>query len=96
MPRWASRLTLEVEAVRVERLHEISPLDAIAEGIFNEGERSAVEAPLPYPVATYKRLWDSINGKRAPWSSNPWVWVVTFKVVTGRATPLDARDARDK
>jgi len=64
MPRWASRLTLQVEAARVERLQDITEEDARTEGVSS--------------VAEYADLWDRINGKRAPWSANPWVWVVTF------------------
>lgn len=78
MPRWASRLTLLVTAVRVQRLQEITPNDAIAEGVFHAGTYTT-EPGMSYPVATMKSLWDSINGKRAPWSSNPWVWAITFK-----------------
>jgi hypothetical protein len=76
MPRWASRLTLEVVSVRVERLQEITETDAAAEGI----------APLQMDNGDarprFEGLWDTINGKRAPWSSNPWVWVVEFREVT--------------
>lgn len=76
MPRWACRLVLEVTGVRVERLQEISGYDVIAEGCergaqFDPNGKTAVEK--------YRALWDSINGKRAPWSSDPWVWVVEFK-----------------
>ena len=81
MPRWASRITLEVTGVRVERLREIGTNDCYEEGI----ERPA--GPLLGSVVTerdnarnaYRKLWDSINAKRAPWSSNPWVWAVEFK-----------------
>ena len=72
MPRWASRLTLEIVNVCVERLQEISEDDAFAEGV-NTGDW------LGDPVGEYAKLWDSINAKRAPWASNPWVWVVEFR-----------------
>lgn len=70
MPRWASRLTLRVEAVRVERLQSIKVADVLAEGVALDGSRGALDQ--------WADLWDSINGKRAPWAANPWVWVVTF------------------
>ncbi len=111
MPRWASRLTLEILSIRAERLQEINEQDAEAEGV-PVGQRSTLPGEDIYHVAcvycdkrrnehvgvaqacfgghgtvfdpkTYKGgfawLWDQINGKRAPWASNPWVWVVEFK-----------------
>jgi len=80
MPRWASRLTLEMTAVRVERLREITEADAKAEGVKAESV-STVPGVMGY-VAPFAELWDSINGKRAPWESNPYVWVVSFKRVS--------------
>lgn len=71
MPRGACRLTLGVTGVRVQRLQEISEDDALAEGVGPFDGRSCRHA--------YEALWQEINGKRAPWASNPWVWVVTFK-----------------
>ena len=77
MPRWASRLTLEVVSVRVERLTDISDSDCYAEGII-----SPQNDILGEPYYSFKDLWDSINAKRGyPWSSNPWVWVISFRVV---------------
>lgn len=73
MPRWASRLTLEVTSVRVERLFACSEADALAEGITAQQGVN--------PRLTYANLWESINGK-CSWSRNPWVWVVEFKRVT--------------
>jgi len=73
MPHWASRLTLEVTGVRVERLQDISTADCWAEGI--------PASPDVNPIHEYEELWDSINAKRAPWASNPWVWVLQFRRV---------------
>lgn len=71
MPRWASRITLEVTSVRVERLHEITEEDAREEGV----------SP-PYTDWTHRdafaQLWRDINGS-VSWDANPWVWVVGFK-----------------
>lgn len=78
MPRWASRLTLRVLAVRIERLQEISEEDAKAEGAGYFGP--APDKPLT-DRQVFEAGWDSINGKRAPWASNPWVWAVTFERV---------------
>jgi len=75
MPHWASRITLEVTDVRIERLQDISPFDAIKEGYPD------LEAGGDC-VLWYARLWNKINVKRGyPWSDNPWVWVIEFKRV---------------
>lgn len=86
MPRWASRITLEVVDLRAERLQSISSDDCFAEGIdpegveYQEGEHlqsaGSTVSPERYALA---RLWDSTNAKRAPFSSNPWVWVPTLR-----------------
>ncbi len=77
MPRWASRLTLEVVNVRVERLQEISQDDARAEGMPPADPDELVSWK---PVGWFSTLWDSINEKRGyGWDVNPWVWVVEFK-----------------
>lgn len=97
MPRWASRIVLEVTDVRVERLQAITPEDVAAEGatILVAPDTRGVLVPVSRWEeweATEKRaadairlqfadLWDGINGKRAPWSSDPWVWVVSFRGV---------------
>jgi hypothetical protein len=79
MPRSASRLTLEITAVRVERLHAISEDDAQAEGI---SERTRLPGHEPMYAMTFAKLWDEINAKRGhPWSSNPWVWIIQFQKV---------------
>lgn len=82
MPRWACRLTLRVESVRVERLNDISEEDAIAEGVTNHSPSKYWDPSRNVEIGPHQhefmRLWDSINGKKYPWASNPWVWVVTF------------------
>ena len=88
MPRWASRLTLEITGVRVERLQQISDADVDAEGMdldgehsqwFNEGEHQHIAgAPMSGERYAFMRLWSSINGPES-WSANPWVWVIEFK-----------------
>lgn len=77
MPRILSRITLEITGVRLERLQEISEEDAEAEGC--TGDHRA-DRDLD-AAQEFRSLWDSINGKRATWESNPWVWVVEFKQV---------------
>jgi hypothetical protein len=78
MPRWASRILLEVTAVRVERLQDISEADAIAEG----APWAACGAPQEGShKAGFAQLWESINGPNS-WDANPWVWVIEFKRVT--------------
>lgn len=79
MPRWASRITLEVTDVRVERLTDISEDDCKAEGIVAPPMED--EGAFCYEEA-YADLWDSINGKKHPWESNVWVWAYTFRRVT--------------
>ena len=95
MPRAASRILLEVTAVRVERLHDISESDAMAEGIttiWPDGPRDdggpnhytvdVDHGHLNGPTATtvYRMLWEWINAEGS-WDANPWVWVVEFKRV---------------
>jgi hypothetical protein len=85
MPRWASRLTVEILKVRVERVQEISEADAKAEGcVFFKVKGTPKEKAL-YSEGyreSYRLLWDSINAKRDggiyAWAKNPWVWVARF------------------
>lgn len=65
MPRWASRITLAVKGVTLERLHEITDEGARAEGVADRAE--------------YEKLWKQLNGEES-WAVNPWVWVVKFDV----------------
>lgn len=71
MPRWASRLTLEVTEVRAQRVQEISEDDAIAEGF--------VGSPAETPREQFAAAWDGINWRKANWASNPFVFAYTFR-----------------
>ncbi len=80
MPRWASRIDLEIVGLRVERLNQISPDDAVSEGI----ESFAAEHKLTgYWTTAFSRLWSTIHAADGPngWDANPWVWVVEFRKV---------------
>jgi hypothetical protein len=79
MPRWASRIALEITKVRVERLDEITPSDVEAEGC---GWFEWAGHPEWPPTAGFAQLWDNINAVRGfRWDKNPWVWVVEFKKI---------------
>jgi hypothetical protein len=87
MPRWASRLTLEITGVRVERVQDISEVDAQAEGVDREFRTVVMHPrgvkdyhmPLSYR-AGFANLWNQINADRGfEWEANPWVWVVEFR-----------------
>ena len=80
MPRWASRFTLELTDVRVQRVAGISEEDARAEGVEPLTWGADVAGGLGH-TAAYGRLWDEINGRGA-WYANPWVWALTFEVDT--------------
>jgi hypothetical protein len=84
MPRCASRITLEITDVRVQRLQDISDEDAIAEGI--EGVTTELQLITRSPLqmghaerVAFAGLWDHVNGAGA-WAANPYVWALTFKV----------------
>jgi len=81
MPRWASRITLEVTAVRVERVQDIAEADAIAEGCQPPFVDHLGNHRNPHgDNGEFHMLWDSINAKRGyGWDANPWVWVVEFR-----------------
>jgi hypothetical protein len=84
MPRWASRITLEVTGVRVERVQDLSEADARAEGCTHTGIGPLVSADeIETARDQFARLWDSIHAARGySWASNPYVWVVEFRRVT--------------
>lgn len=95
MPRWASRILLEIMNARVERLNDISEDDAIAEGIdrvggeyscspwrnYRIGKPGEMSCHCSFPPRSYMTLWESINGQGS-WDLNPWVWVLEFKVIS--------------
>lgn len=90
MPRWASRLTLEITNIRVERLNDISEEDAKAEGVQKMDSEHYKSFPwlgamhpikgypkvFPNAVSAFKSIWEEIYGS---WEANPWVWVIEFK-----------------
>lgn len=84
MPRWASRILLEITGLRVERLRDISRDDCIAEGIYEYQDGNyfydSEHGGYGSPYAAYKELINKINGPET-WDRNPWVWVVEFKVI---------------
>ncbi|EEJ3321632.1 hypothetical protein CC797_21870 [Salmonella enterica subsp. enterica] len=93
MPRWASRITLEITDVRVERLHSISERDALREGLFQlpASGRYCLQPGMQYfgmashsAKEVYSWLWASIYGEES-WDANSWVWVIEFKRVEGAA-----------
>ena len=95
MPRAASRITLEITSVRVERLQDISEADALAEGIDLDALAESQDrydmvadqnmTGRPTAVGACRGLWLSINGLES-WEANPWVWAVSFKPING-STP---------
>ena len=89
MPRWASRILLEITDVRVERLNAISQEDAQDEGMELTGWRPTYSDPdsggeVLTPYDNFAQLWESIYGEES-WKANPWVWVIEFKRVEGGA-----------
>ncbi|WP_131024169.1 morphogenetic protein [Klebsiella variicola] len=83
MPRWASRILLEITDVRVERLNSISDADAKAEGCCY-GRGGCIPDFAVNPADHFPTLWASIYGEES-WKANPWVWVIEFKRVGGGA-----------
>ena len=80
MPRWASRITLEITGVRAERLQSIEWDEAIAEGIPDPRRAARRIDPVEGTVAQFRQLWDGLNAARGHgWEANPWVWVVEFR-----------------
>ena len=84
MPKWASRLTLKITGVRVERVQDISEEDAKAEGVWHNKElnrfrmKKDIGAYLVYARGAFQWLWNSINNN---WDDNPFVWIISFEVI---------------
>ncbi len=111
MPKAAARIWLEITDVKVERVQDISYNDAIAEGIeswpspIHKGRTSyqdyldpgkpGIDCPCVTPYFSYFSLWSKINGTES-WDANPWVWVITFKVLskTGRPQSMPTNAAK--
>jgi len=90
MPRWASRIVLELEGVALERLNGLTEANALEEGVSSATIENVERFGLRgWPVSewqltavgAFKKLWDSINAKRQPWDSNPWVWAYRFRLL---------------
>lgn len=77
MPRWASRITLPLVSVRVERLQDISCADAMAEGISATANQFSIDCDTEDPRRMFVALWTSIHGPES-WDANPWVWVLEW------------------
>ena len=98
MPRWASRILLEITDVRVERLSDLSEEDALCEGIDREKLEESQDnydciadhnmTGRPTATGAFKCLWESIYGADS-WQVNPWVWVIEFKRIEGGAHATD-------
>ncbi|QFH36976.1 morphogenetic protein [Enterobacter hormaechei] len=98
MPRWASRITLEITGVRIERLNGISEADAEAEGIDMDALADSQDCydciaghnmtGRPTATGAFKYLWESIYGSDS-WRANPWVWVIEFKRIEGDGHATD-------
>ena len=92
MPRWASRITLEITDIRIEQVQEITEHEAIKEGVLDHrfnGYESISEEEIREllngsPKVAFRCLWDSLYEKKGlGWNANPWVWVLTFRRVEG-------------
>lgn len=89
MPRWASRITLEIVDVRVERLQDITEEDARAEGLCEKNNQHGrwyhhdPSAPVGQwstsPITAFRNLWDSLTDESTSWAANPWIWRIEYR-----------------
>lgn len=92
MPRWASRITLEITGVRVERSQDITEQDAAAEGVPPAGDLLpnypdtylTPKGDFATAKVAFQRLWESIYGEES-WQANPWVWVIEFRKLEAKS-----------
>lgn len=81
MPKWASRMTVEIEEISIEHLQEIDEEGATKEGCDNSKNEAAMsQGWYEKPIAAFKRQWERTNG-RGSWDKNPLVWVIEFKLI---------------
>lgn len=90
MPRWASRITLEITEVRAERLRDISEEDAITEGVTVESDWTA--------CMNFAKLWSSIHKADGPngWAANPWVWAISFQSLENTQAAISSPQGETK
>lgn len=99
MPRWASRLTLSVEAVKVERLQDISERDAIREGLINKADHTfpiwtageGFGEHVEFPRDAFRELWESLHGADS-WTANPEVCALSFRCIRKNIDQVSADD----
>lgn len=103
LPRWASRITLIVTDVRVQRVQEITEADAVAEGLTPDpvsgrylcGMDEVGPITAKSPITAFAWLWNGINGKRpgCHWQDNPWIAAYTFRPILGNIDALAREEA---
>lgn len=86
MPKIASRIWLQVEEIRVERIQDITEKDAMAEGVEYEWYDKDRNIKMEAAKLLFKKLWIWINGEES-WKANPWVWVVKYKILSTTGKP---------
>jgi len=86
LPKKLCRLFLQVTSVRAQRLHEVTPDEAMREGVVQFPSSMSTTMLEAYQRAAYTALpirWNELHGAQSPWESNPWVWAITFRLLGG-------------